>query len=496
MTANSTRAFTLIELLVVIGIIALLSGMVLGSSLIARDRPGVRVAAAARGVERMLLEARNLTMTRGQPHAVVFHIENAGSGRILRNGDPSDPRGFPGRHWCAIIGPYSPSLIFPMANSGDYSGSLLYEGLPRIGRKFMTYEVNDFGSSQRLAATVARYQVGDRYYLPRGTRFLALGDAEDNLHSPSNSLVPTGAPVYGVNDWSVGTATRTGVADLSDTYPRPWFGYLTNVSGSWKINAWGGYDTAIFGSGLDYECTNRYRTGTSLVRTPVVNSTNTALCTCAVETGRTTQTPAVNASNEEMRPCCDASQIGTPRPLINGYWMDFMVVFLPSGQARGIAFYNRNALFSFLTTTTAGRDLVDVGNPTFDRFHGRDDAIIVFERAVLGGTTITIAKDALPRDDAGSFASPEKALDSLLPLSRVTVSDATGGVRVIRPFASIGKWLEDQERDVPAAQRIWSSGWVFCDPSDPDPNKIRVSGALTTELLLQRNPYPWIKPKP
>lgn len=492
---TASRAFTLIELLVVIGIIATLSGLLMASGVISRDRNGVRVAAAARGVERLLLDARNLAMTSGKPHAVVFHIENAGDGRILRNRAPDDARSFSGRHWCAIIGPYSPSLVFPMAHSGDHSGSLLFEGLPRIARKFMTNQVNDFGSAQRLAETVERYQVGDRFYLPRGTRFLALGDAEDNLHNPSNTEIPTGSAVYGIHDWSVDTATRTGVAALSDTYPRPWFGHLIDDTGTWRLNAWGGYDTAIAGSGLDYECTTRYRSGGSLIRTPVVDSTNSALCTCGVETGRTAQTPAINAISEEMRPCCDAGQIGTPRPLVNGYWMDFMIVFLPNGRARSLSFHNRNALFSFGTNTSAGRDYVNSNHPTTDRFHGRDDAIIVVEHTVLGGATITIAKDASPVDN-GEYPSPQQALASLLPLYRVTVSDATGGVRVAKPFASITRWLEDQERDVPPAERIWAAGWEFCAATDPHPQKIRVSGALTVEMLQQRDPYPWIKPLP
>jgi hypothetical protein len=115
---------------------------------------------------------------------------------------------------------------------------------------------------------------------------------------------------------------------------------------------------------------------------------------------------------------------------------------------------------------------------------------------VMGGTTITVAKDAQPNDDDALFASPQEALASLLPMRRVVVNDNTGGIRVSKPFASIGKWLEEQERDVPLADRIWSSGWEFCAETDSDPRKIRVSGALSADLLLQHNPYPWIKPAP
>jgi hypothetical protein len=293
------------------------------------------------------------------------------------------------------------------------------------------------------------------------------------------------------------TATRTGVAALSNTYPRPWFGYLTETAGIWQLHPWGGYDTAIPGSGLDYECTTRYRSsGGSLVRTPVINSSNDVLCSCAAVVGRPTQSPALNALDEEMRPCCQATAVGTPRPLMNGYWMDFMITFLPNGQARGVAFFNRRYLFSFATNEASPKDSVKGGLPSNTHFHGRDDGIVVFERAVLGGTTITVAKDSLPQHDDGIFASPQQALSSMLPMRRVIVSDQTGGIRVLKPFATISKWLEEQESDVDPAQRIWTSGWEFCDASDPDPQKIRVSGALMEEFLQQHNPYPWIKPKP
>lgn len=490
------HAFTLLELLVVITLIAVLAGMLFASGVISRERSGVKVAAAARGVERMLLDARNLAMTTGQPHAVVFHIENAGEGRVIRNKNPGDPHNFPGRHWCAIIGPYSPSLIFPKAHSGDSSGYLLFEGLPRIGRKFMTNQVTDFGSAQRLAATVERYQVGERFYLPPGARFLALGDAEDNLHQPNSTPVPTDASTYGITDWSVDTPTRTGVAGLSDTYPRPWFGFLKEDAGTWRLNPWGGYDPAIQGSGLDYECTTRYRQGGAYNRTPVVGSTNATVCTCGVETNRSTKTPAYNSLREEMQPCCDASQVGSPRPLVNGYWMDFMVVFLPNGRMREVSFYNRNALFSYQSNDGTVRDSINSSHPTTDRFNGRDDAIIVSVSEVTGGTSITIARDADPKLDDGIFPDPQKALDSLLPLYRITINHASGGVAVNRPFATIQRWLDDLEKDLPLAERRWASGWEYCAADDPSPHKIRVTGALTADMLRQHDPYPWIKPKP
>lgn len=487
------QAFTILEMLVVITIIAIFAGLLFSSGVISRERSGVKVAAAARGVERMLLDARNLAMTTGQPHAVVFHIENAGDGKVLRNRSPGDSRGFPGRHWCAIIGPYLPSLIFPKAHSGDNSGYLLFEGLPRIGRKFMTEQVADFGSAQRLAATVERYQVGERFYLPPGSRFLALGDAEDNLHRPNSTAIPTDASTYGITDWSVNTPTRTGITGLSETYPRPWFGFLHEAGGAWQLNPWGGYDPAIQGSGLDYECTTRYRSGAAYTRTPVSGSSNSADCTCGVVTTRTTQTPAVNSLREEMRPCGLA---GEARPLVQGSWMDFMVVFLPNGRMREVTFYNRNALFSYQSNDGAVKDTLNSSHPTTDRFNGRDDAIIVSVSEVTGGTTITIARDADPRNDDGVFPDPQKALESLLPLYRITVNHASGGVVVNRPFATIQRWLDDLEKDLPPADRIWSAGWEYCAADDAHPGKIRVTGALTADMLRQHDPYPWIKPRP
>jgi len=471
-TPRFTRGFSLIELLVVIAIIGTLAGIIFASGLITHDRIELRVAEAARGVERKLLEARNLAISVGQPHGVVFHIENAGSGIVLRNGDSGDAKSFLGRHWCAIIGPAQASDELPRLTSGGTT-------------------------AQKLAASTEQSQVGERYYLPRGTRFLALGDAEDNLHNLGSTSIPFTSTAYTISNWSVDTGTRTGVPSAANsTYPRPWFGFLSGSGAAWKLHAWGGYDPLIPGSGLDYECTNRYRSGDPLASTAIINSTNSVVCSCGVETGRPTNTPAENKYTQElMQPCADDSQLGKSRPLLNGYWMDFMIVFLPNGNARCMTLYNRNQLFSFATATTgpALRDIVS-GSTSNSRFHGRDDGIIVLEHSVLGGAAITIAKDT--KESNNVFPSPEKALASLLPLQRVIVKDATGGVEIIKPFAGIQSWLNAQERNIPLAQRVWTNGWEFCAETDADPNKMRVSGALVVELLTQHDPYPWIKPKP
>jgi prepilin-type N-terminal cleavage/methylation domain-containing protein len=497
--------FTLIELLIVMAIIALLSGMILAIGALNRDKQGLRVAEAARGVERKLLEARNLAINTGRAHAVVFHIENVGQGRVLRNWDTSDARTFTGRHWCAVIGP----------TQTIRSSTILFSDLPRMVPS--TGMPGWYGSAQRLAKTVESCQIGDKYYLPRGTRFLALGDAEDNLHNTSTApayAVPTSTSRYLINDWSVGTNQRTmSVSDASyDTYPRPWFGYLSGSGTAWTLNAWGGYEHAIFGSGLDYECTNRYRSGDALAAYAIVDSKNGAQqCHCYEETSNAANTPATNSFGEPLRPCCDSSQVNQPRPLVNGYWMDFAIVFLPNGQARCLTFYNRGPLYSQLTTAGTP-DVADTttnyapndGNAVgaaatsarIRRFYGRDDAIIVNESSVLGGTSITIGKDAQLADETAVFTSAGAALRSLLPLRRVVVNNTTGGIQVIKPYANIQDWLDDQERNIPAAQRIWANGWQYCSASDANVNKIRVSGALMAEMLTQHDPYPWIKPNP
>lgn len=473
-------AFTLIELLVVMAIIAIFAGMLFASGVFTRDRAELRVAEAARGVERILLEARNLAITTGKTHGVVFHIANAGDGRVLRNGDPSDSRGFEGRHWCAIVGPALESDEIPHLKNGFFVG------------RFVRY-----GSAQRLAATIEGAQIGERYHLPRGARFLALGDAEDNLHTTLGASLPRTSTAYEIDDWSVDTPTRTGTASLNPTYPRPWFGLLTGAGTTWTLHPWGGYDPAILGSGLDYECSHR---AGSTTRYPVTMSRNDQPCICGVDSNRTAKTPAQNPAREGMYPCGDASQIGADRPLINGPWMDFTIVFLPNGTSRTLLFYSRTALFSYRSdTTSAGArtfpfDRTEDGVPSNDSFRGRDDAIIVLESGPIGGTAITVAKD--PRSSQVDFPGPEEALKHIRPLRRIIVNNATGGVTVSEPYATIQRWLDTQERDLDPADRVWINGYEFCPADDPDPRKIRVTNALTAEMLTQHDPYPWIKPKP
>ncbi|MEK7413887.1 MAG: type II secretion system protein, partial [Planctomycetota bacterium] len=477
-----TRAFTLIELLVVIGIISILAGITMSSGMLSKGQAEIQVEQAANGVERMLLKARNLAITSGKPHCVVFHLENKGSGAILRNWDESDPKVFPGRHWCAIIGP----------EKG-------YDLLPRMSGAPESTKMGSRGSAQRFAATVQRAQIGEPFYLPRGTRFLALGDVEDNLHTPAVAQIPVDRAQYGIaaTAWSQDTPTRTGIAALSTTYPRPWFGYLTGSGSAYTMRAFAGYDTTIYGSGLDYECTYRganhdafqtgnpgrpgvFRWNDAQTAIPVTNSTNAALCDCWYTPSNAAQTPARNSAQEEMRPCCDATQIGTPRPVLNGYWMDFAIVFLGDGQARALTFYNRAALYSAWAwmDATGLAAPKKIAQPQYGAvtsnyvFHGRDDGIIYFAGDAIGGPSVTVAKDA--PDDLTSFTSPSIALKSLLPMRRIVVSEPTGAVRSIRPFASIQAWLDAIEVNVPTADRIWGNGWVYCAVTDGDANKIRV----------------------
>jgi prepilin-type N-terminal cleavage/methylation domain-containing protein len=476
------RAFSLIELLVVITIIAIFAGLLFSSGVFTKDRAELRVSEAARGVERVLLEARNLSINTGKTHAVVFHIANAGDGKVLRNSDVADARSFEGRHWCAIFGP-----------------ALESDEIPRIKGGYFMGRPERYGTAQRFASTVELAQIGERYYLPRGARFLALGDAEDNLHSSATAGLPRSNPnAYMINDWSVSTPARTGIASLNTSYPRPWFGYLQGSGSSWTLYPWGGYDPTIIGSGLDYECSQR----SGSQRNTITNSKNDQLCICGVVSSRTDRTPAKNNTLDEMRPCCDASQIGKERPLINGYWMDFTVVFLPNGKSRTMPFYNRMQLFSYASdvSTAGGRTFPTDTIHTYDNplgngnLNGRDDAIIVFEEQPLGGTVITVAKDA--RTDGVTYASPQEAWKALLPVRRVIVNNATGGVTVNEPYATIQRWLDTQERGIALSDRIWANGYEFCAANDAHPQKIRVTNALTPEMLQQHDPYPWIKPKP
>ena len=205
-------AFSLIELLVVIAIISLLSSMIFINTNEVSDELNVQIA--ARELQATFAKARALAIKTGNVHAVTFHVENAGDGRVMRNFEESDPAEFQGRHWYAIIG--------PQVEQRNWSRSQPPDPRRNSGRT-----IEEFETAVELA------MIGRRHYLPRGTRFLAIGDQDFGTF-------PNWQFYRDANRWL-------------DVYPRPWFGVLKPASSAhpappsgsgnnFILYSWGGYD--------------------------------------------------------------------------------------------------------------------------------------------------------------------------------------------------------------------------------------------------------------
>ncbi len=407
------KAFTLIEMLVVVSLIGLLSTMIV---FLFEDSAEDALSKSALELKSVMDRARSLAIKTGRMHAVAFHVENAGDGSVLKNFSEVDDETFPGRHWYCIIGPdfsnvgttagWSRSLTkIPVANDGQ-NGNLL-----------SFYSLSDYIECMKSV------QVGPRHYLLPGVRFLALGD-EDKLYSGYSHA----------------------------TYPRPWFGYYDDTTNT--LHPWGAWDPDIDttfqfpSTGLDYQGEDQLPT----YYAPYDTLINPTEVWGRIHPNATAPDMEFVTDGSEDRSCniyrgfvqgfigpdtyylASTPTRKVPRPLINAYWGDFMILYDAKGTARTVVGDGRDTYFDAIKWYS-GRHSDRGSSANF----GRRDMGIGNKVDYTGGFYVTICRDIEDHEqlyseinsttgafDFTKFKSVEDALESITPYKRIFVWRATG----------------------------------------------------------------------
>ncbi len=428
--SNSFKAFTLIELLVVISIIALLSTMMVVTYSESQED---LILADAHELQATLLKARNLAMGTNRSYGVVFHIENAGDGTVFKNQSVKDldDESFIGRHWYALIGPDESQF-----NAQSYGGGTLRkENLPPVALVATNdRDTYSYFALEDYTEAMEKVQIGARRYLSRGVRFLALSD--------TNELYP---------------------GKVHETYPRPWFGYYDNTTNI--LYPWGAYNPEIDadwvsagrepGTGLDYQgydgpVTYNVDQDTNLNPDEVWGriwhywdfSGNTLIGSTGVYPGECVEPPSTSNIGTRDKSISKRYKVARDyvgpdrtylakkvRPVVNGYWSDFMIIFGPDGSvsvAKGHAralYFNRITVSRDRISSQAGRAYMGM------EFDNRTSAV-----------AITLAPDIDAEDELYSeastimtgqkaynkFNSVEDAFESITPFVRVHLNKVDG----------------------------------------------------------------------
>ncbi|MBN8524249.1 MAG: type II secretion system protein [Planctomycetes bacterium] len=504
------RAFTLIELLLVISLVAVAAAMVLHVP--GRGSSEVQVRSAAVELAGTLRQVREQAIRRRAIFAVSFNIQNApgSSGLVLNNRS--------GGHWYRILGP-------------DPFGSTAF-GVPQMPplpnrqrSAYMDVTVRVDGKSdnpvRHFLAAVSRSWSGEPVRLVAGkVRFLALTDQDNgNFREPGDVFAPT--------------------------YPRPWFGWYDTAAN--RLRPWGGYDpqlpatvqrTAANRAGSATAPTNAdtlYRPRTQAGRTLshsgffyegfdgqisgsrqpsdrwVVDDTNND----GVVTANVGATQDDFTATARFR----LWKADDPRPLINGDWCDYLLVFKPDGtvDSRWLPLRHEYAKFALRgpfqdrsvatgtveTAAPPGGYLLSELGP-FDQCNllaCNVSAPSTWQRilqdypegssfvARSGSYFITLAPDA--GDDNDVFAGVQAALRSVTPMYRVAVG-RYGDVRVVRVRTAddLGR-----VRDPTVTGSLWQDkptvtsyyqGQLLTN-ADGTPRGTPITDVLTPEMMSERS---------
>ncbi len=389
--AASLRAYTIIELLVVVAIMALLYAMII---IIPEESIDDKINASAQELKATLAKARSLAMRSGVIHGVTFNITNAGDGHVMKNFSLQHHQGLEkdiGGHWYAIIGP-------------DYNSSgNTNANVPMWHRDNGDPDVRKYHCINDMIAAMKDAQIGERHYLKEGVRFLALTDTD-----------------YGNYDFR---------NNLEASYPRPWYGYYD----SGRLHTWGGYDPDLDAakdpqkpnSGFCYQ-------GDDLGNFAYDADQDTIINTGPIY-GRIDSIHQLRYNGDTVTPdtvAMSTSSTGQPRSLINGYWIDYMILFAPNGRAFTVWNESRWRLHE----------------PRINHRHSYGAGEANHVDSVTGGFHVTLARDINPDEplytefDAVTnqatyhkFTSPEDVLESITPFLRVFVHRDTGEILIKSP---------------------------------------------------------------
>ncbi len=422
------HAFTLIEMLVVISIIAILSTMIF----IAQERSEEEmIASDALMLQSTLDRARSLSISSGNSHGVAFHIENAGDGTVLKNKSVLDDSKelFVGRHWYCIIGPDKEGV--KGFNFQSRKGELPPLVKPSHGG------TKTFSTLQDYAEVFEKAQIGPRIYLSEGVRFLALSDYDEQfVYEYKSTYTPYGRVVAPNRPWF-------GWYDDSTNTLYPWGAYNRDIDDAAYVETTG-LDYAGLDGEIDYDANLDTNVSPNEVwgRINMVWDFESSTVSNAVYSGATAAYPEIvttttkdnemsNHYNRHVDFIGPDTEVlaGKKRPLVNAYWCDFMIYYLPSGAAR--------------VTTGHARHYFLNNNSSYGKFAplGRSQMGIENQEDRVGGFTITICRDIDPEEDVelypetnattaqpayNKFNSVEDAFDSITPFMRVFVDKFTG----------------------------------------------------------------------
>ncbi len=412
--ARGTRGFTLMELGLVIAVLALMFALI-GGIAGRRTIRGNTVRAAVDELVSTLRQARQMAMDHKAVYGVTFNIANAAgsTGQVLNN------RG--GGHWYRIIGPNDPG-------SGSWAGAGGYSMPVWMDREdWWNPGANGTGDVELgwWLSAVQSEMVGPKHYLPKGeARFVALNDEDNGNNWCQCSCFPA-------------------------TYPRPWFGDFVQGPGDAqpRLYTWGGYDQGFtdFWQGVYWRA----------VRPPNINFSafyyqgdDPPIVGCVNPQDRYIIDDPAGTSATAQRHFRLFTQ-GEPRPLINGDWLDFVVIFNPDGSATTNDFLHMRHQYgqtgadgpgSYFWNDNGSNNLWMLGPGDMCNFingwveyyacvpyNNRSEASSYAD--VTGTYYITMGVD-MP-DDTVSYPSAQAALEAMTPLYRVGVT-RLGEIKAVR----------------------------------------------------------------